>query len=116
VHRLGQAEAPVIYAEIDARLDEFAPRIFAQRLPSLVKVLLRDEKKFRFAFVLWCRLRGVVIRREPLLAAAEQIAPARPVTPLQALEERRSARGALRPADEAVPLARRTEAAPRAGQ
>lgn len=115
VHRLGHAEAPVLYAEIDGRLDEFAPRVFAQRLPSLVKVLLRDEKKFRFAFVLWCRLRGVVIGREPLLAAADAIIPERPVTLLQALEERRAARAALRQADEAFPLARRIEAALRAG-
>ncbi len=111
VHRLANPEAPVLYPEIEARMEDFAPRIFAQRLPSLAGVLLKDEKRFRFAFVLWCRLRGVVIGRDPLLAVADLIDPKRPLDLLQALASRRAARAALRKADEAFPAAARIEAA-----
>lgn len=114
VHALSLPDFPILYREIDARLDGFAPRIFAERLPSLLKVLVREEKRFRFMLVLWCRLRGIVIGKAPLVAATEQIEPKAPLELLRALAAAKLGRGTLRKADEAFPLARRIEQALRA--
>lgn len=110
VHSLGQDEQ-VAWIEVDWRLHEFAPRIFAQRLPSMLRFLLRDEARLRFAFVLWGRLRGVVLPKAGLLAIADRITPEKPLALVQALEERAAARAALRAADAASPTARTIERA-----
>lgn len=108
VHALGQEEQ-VTWSEVDARLHEFAPRIFAQRLPSILRMLLADEPRLRFAFVLWGRLRGVVLTRAGVQSIAEHVVPEKPMTLVKALEERRDARAALREADAAWPAARTVE-------
>lgn len=64
--------------------------------------------------VLWCRLRGIVIGKAPLVAATEQIEPKAPLELLRALAAAKLGRGTLRKADEAFPLARRIEQALRA--
>ncbi|MBL4844569.1 MAG: hypothetical protein JKY65_03505 [Planctomycetes bacterium] len=111
VHRLSNPEMPLPTEEIDRRLGEFAPRVFAQRWPSIAKRLLIDDKRFRFVVVLWARLRGVVVGRTELLALANRIDAARPMLLVQALEEARDVRAALRAADEAAPTALLCEAA-----
>lgn len=108
VHALGQEEQ-VAWLEIDWRLHEFAPRVFAQRLPSMLRLLLPDDPRLRFAFVLWGRLRGVVLTRAGVQSIAEQVTPEKPMTLIRALEERRDARAALRAADAAWPAARTVE-------
>lgn len=111
VHRLAHPEAAIPTEEIDKRLAEFAPRVFAQRWPSLVKRLLVDDKRFRFVVVLWARLRGVELGRQQLFDLAARIEPARPMLLVQALEEARPAREALLLADAAAPAASLCEAA-----
>ena len=111
VHALGNPDFPILYRETDRRLDGFAPRVFAERLPSLIRVLVREEKRFRFAVVLWARLRGLVIGKGPLVAATERIDPKAPLDLLRQLEQAKLGRGALRLADEAFPQARLIEAA-----
>lgn len=105
VHRLGNPEMPLPIDELDRRLGEFAPRVFAQRWPSVVKRLLIDDKRFRFVVVLWARLRGVVVGRQLLFDLAARIDPGRPMLFVQALEEARAQRTALRAASEAAPAA-----------
>lgn len=108
VHALGQEEQ-VAWVEIDWRLHEFAPRVFAQRLPSMLRMLTPDDPRLRFAFVLWGRLRGVVLSRAGVQSIAEHVAPERPMKLILALEDRRDARAALRAADAAWPAARAIE-------
>jgi hypothetical protein len=108
VHALGQEEQ-VAWTEVDGRLHEFAPRIFAQRLPSMLRFLLADEPRLRFAFVLWGRLRGVVLSRAGIQGIAEKVQAEKPMTLIRALDERRPARVALRLADQMAPLAREVE-------
>ncbi|MGE0708991.1 MAG: hypothetical protein AB7N76_23465 [Planctomycetota bacterium] len=105
VHRLGNQEQPLVWPEIDRRLDEFAPRVFAQRWPSIASRLLQDDKRFRFVCVLWARLRGVDVGRTPLVDLAQRIDPRRPMLFIQALEEARPARAALVAACAAAPVA-----------
>lgn len=108
VHALGQEEQ-VAWIEVDWRLHEFAPRVFAQRLPSMLRLLTPDDPRLRFAFVLWGRLRGVVLTRAGVQAIAEHVVPEKPMKLVMALEERREARAALRAADAAAPAARAVE-------
>jgi len=96
VHRLGNSEQPLVWSEIDRRLDEFAPRIYAQRWPSMARRLLIDDKRFRFVVVLWARLRGVVIGRAGLVEVAARIEPKRPMLFVQCLVEGAHGREALR--------------------
>ena len=98
VHRLGSSEQPLVWSEIDRRLDEFAPRIYAQRWPSIARRLLIDDKRFRFVVVLWARLRGVVIGRSGLVEVAARIEPKRPMLFVQCLVEGEHGRQALRAA------------------
>jgi len=108
VHSLGQDEE-ITWAEVDRRLHEFAPRIFAQRLPSIVRYLLPDEARLRLAFVTWGRLRGVVFPRAAVLSIREQIVPEKPLKAIGQLELRKDRLAALRAADAAWPLARTLE-------
>ncbi|MCO5169621.1 MAG: hypothetical protein M9894_25045 [Planctomycetes bacterium] len=108
VHALGQEEQ-VAWTEVDARLHEFAPRVFAQRLPSMMRLMVRDDPRLRFAFVLWGRLRGVVLPRAGVQAIGDHVVPEKPMTLVQALEERRDARAVLRRADAEWPVARALE-------
>jgi hypothetical protein len=108
VHSLGQDEE-ITWAEVDRRLHEFAPRIFAQRLPSIVRYLLPDEARLRLAFVTWGRLRGVVLPRAAVLSVREQIVPEKPLKAIGQLELRKDRLAALRAADAAWPLARTLE-------
>ena len=78
VHRLMVEE--VMPSEIDRPLLEFAPRIFARRLPSMLKVLLPKEPRVRLACVLWGRLRGLTISKESLVHALDALEPEKPVT------------------------------------
>lgn len=114
VHRLANPEAPILYSDLDRRLHEFAPRIFAQRLPSLAKYLINEDKRFRFCFVLWARLRGIVLGRAGLVEMSQRIEPSRPMLLIQALEEASATRTAFRQACEAYPLGALIEAACRA--
>lgn len=109
VHRLGNAEQPLVWPEIDRRLLEFAPRIYAQRWPSLAHRLLIDDKRFRFGCVLWARLRGVAVGRQAFVSLAQRIDPKRPMLFVQALEEGRAARTALIAAQERAKHARALE-------
>lgn len=108
VHSLGQDEE-ITWAEVDRRLHEFAPRIFAQRLPSIVRYLLPDEARLRLAFVTWGRLRGLVFPRAAVLSIREQITPEKPMKAIGQLELRKDRVAALRAADAAWPLARTLE-------
>lgn len=108
VHSLGQEEQ-VSWLEIDWRLHEFAPRIYAQRLPSMLRLLAPDDPRLRFAFVLWGRLRGVVLSRAGVQGIGAHVVPEKPMALVRALEERRAARAALRAAEAAWPLARTIE-------
>jgi hypothetical protein len=108
VHSLGQDEQ-VAWVQVDGRLHEFAPRIFAQRLPSMIRFLVADEPRLRFAFVLWARLRGVTLTRAGIQGIAAHITPEKPLALVEALETRRDARAALRAADAAWPVARSIE-------
>jgi hypothetical protein len=108
VHSLGQDEE-ITWAEVDRRLHEFAPRIFAQRLPSIVRYLLPDEARLRLAFVTWGRLRGLVFPRAAVLSIREQITPEKPMKAIGQLELRKDRLAALRAADAAWPLARTLE-------
>jgi hypothetical protein len=95
VHRLGNPEMPLPLEEFDRRLGEFAPRVFAQRWPSVVKRLLIDDKRFRFVVVLWARLRGYVVGRQELFDLAARIEAGRPMLFVQALEEAKAQRQLL---------------------
>lgn len=108
IHALGQEEQ-VAWVEVDARLHEFAPRVFAQRLPSMLRLLVRDDPRLRFAFVLWARVRGVVLPRAGIQAIGDHVVPERPMALIEALEERRDARAVLRRADAEWPVARAIE-------
>jgi hypothetical protein len=110
VHQLGRADGELPYAEIDRRLGGFAPRIYAQRLPSLTRSLIPEEARFRFVFVLWGRLRGVVLPRVGVQSIVEQIDPKRPLQLIERLETRADERAALRQAAAESPLAGRLEA------
>jgi hypothetical protein len=110
VHKLADEQQPVDYAALDALLEDYAPRIFAQRLPSICKSLLSD-RKFRFVIVLWARLRGLVIGRNQLIDLGEQIDPRRPMLLVQSLVEREPVIEVLRHATNTCPLAARIEAA-----
>lgn len=98
VHRLGNSQQPLVWSEIDRRLEEFAPRIYAQRWPSMARRLLVDDKRFRFVVVLWARLRGVVIGRAGLVEVAARVEPKRPMLFVQCLVEGAHGREALRAA------------------
>ena len=111
VHRLAHPEAAVPTEQIDQRLTEFAPRVFAQRWPSLVKRLLVDDKRFRFVVVLWARLRGVELGRQELFDLSARIDAGRPMLLVQLLEESRPAREVLVLASAASPAAALCEAA-----
>lgn len=104
VHSLGQDEQ-VAWLQVDGRMHEFAPRIFAQRLPSMIRFLVADEPRLRFAFVLWARLRGVTLTRAGVQSIATHITPEKPMALIEALETRRDARAALRAANAAWPVA-----------
>lgn len=114
VHELGQLEGELPLAELDRRIGEYAPRLFAQRLPSLTRSLIPDEPRFRFAFVLWGRLRGLVLPKSGLMALAEEVVPEQPGRLAAALAAAAPARATLRGADAAAPAARAIEAAFRA--
>lgn len=111
VHRLGNPEQPLPLEELDRRLGEFAPRVFAQRWPSVVKRLLVDDKRFRFVVVLWARLRGYVVGRQGLFDLAARIEPGRPMLFVQVLEEAKAQRQLLRQASGAAAAAQLCEAA-----
>jgi hypothetical protein len=78
VHRLQTED--LTPGEIDKPLLEFAPRIFAARLPSMLKTLLPNEARVRLAVVLWGRLRGVSIGKEALVHALDSLAPEKPAS------------------------------------
>jgi hypothetical protein len=114
VHRLGNQQQPLVWAEIDRRVGEFAPRVFAQRWPSMASRLLIDDKRFRFVCVLWGRLRGVSLGRAAMIDLAQRIDPKRPMLFIQTLEESALMRKALIAADGDSPHAATLEAALRA--
>ena len=105
VHQLGRGQGELPYAEIDRRLDGFAPRIYAQRLPSITRALIPEESRFRFVFVLWGRLRGVVLPRDGIQGIVEQIDPKRPLQLVERLEARSAQQAGLQAASAACPLA-----------
>lgn len=109
VHRLGQDEQ-IPWTEVDRPIHEFAPRIFSQRLPSMIRFLLPDEPRMRLAFVIWGRLRGIVLPRAAVVAIAEKIVPEKPVKLIEALVAAAPKREALKRADAAWPTARTIEA------
>lgn len=89
VHRLQTEE--LMPSEIDKPLLEFAPKIFAARLPSMLKSLLPTEPKVRLAVVLWARLRGVALSKDAVAGALEMLVPEKPmslVTRLLALDRK----------------------------
>jgi hypothetical protein len=110
VHKLADEKIPADFPALDAILDNFAPRIFAQRLPSIAKSLVTDAK-FRFVVVLWARLRGIVIGRAQLIDLGQRIVPRDPMLLVQALVENAETRNVLRQATETCPLATRIEEA-----
>jgi hypothetical protein len=73
--------------EIAAALGEFAPRIFAVRLPSMLKHLIAKEPRLRLSIVIWGRLRGLALSRERLHKALDPLTPEKPFTLVQALAE-----------------------------
>jgi hypothetical protein len=83
VHRLQVEE--VMFSEIDRALLEFAPRIYARRLPSMLKALLPLEARVRLVFVLWGRLRGFAVSKEPLVHALDAVSPEKPLELVSAL-------------------------------
>lgn len=115
VHELGQREGELPLVEIDRRLSDYAPRLFASRLPSMLRRLVADEPRLRLAFVVWGRLRGVTLGRAAIQGLAAHVVPERPEALIEALLARGPARAALRAADEAAPEARALEAALRTG-
>lgn len=110
VHTLGQETGELPLAEIDRRLAEYAPRLFAQRLPSMLKRLVGDEPRLRLAFVLWGRARGVVVGRAAIQGIGAHVVPERPEALVESLAARAEAVAALRAADQAAPLAAAVEA------
>lgn len=111
VHRLGNPEMPLPLQEFDRRLGEFAPRVFSQRWPSVVKRLLIDDKRFRFVVVLWARLRGYVVGRQELFDLAARIEAGRPMLFVQVLEEAKDQRQLLRAASDLAEAAQLCEVA-----
>ncbi|RMG15432.1 MAG: hypothetical protein D6731_08395 [Planctomycetota bacterium] len=111
VHRLGNPELPIDYPDLDRRVGDYAPRLFAQRLPSLVASLLHDCRRTRFVFVLWARLRGVVIGKAHLAELADRIDPRDPLRLVEGLLHRRATCDAIARAAAAAPEAHRIEAA-----
>lgn len=109
VHALGQGAGELPLAEIDRRLADYAPRLFAQRLPSMLKRLLADEPRLRLAFVVWGRLRGLAFTRAAIQGIAAHVVPERPESLAEALAARAPALAALRAADAAAPEARLVE-------
>lgn len=115
VHELGQREGELPLVEIDRRLSDYAPRLFAARLPAMLRRLVSDEPRLRLAFVVWGRLRGVTLGRAAIQGLAAHVVPERPEALVEALLARGPARAALRAADAAAPEARALEAALRSG-
>jgi hypothetical protein len=98
------------HGELDPRrinrvLHEYAPRLYAQRMPSIASLLVGEEPRFRFGFVLWGRLRGVVLGRAGVQSVAEHIIPEQPQVLLEALAKRGPQLQALIAADQAHPVA-----------
>jgi hypothetical protein len=111
VHELGREDAPIDYAHLDRQIGIYAPRIYAQRFPSMLKSLVVDDRRSRFVPVLWARLRGVVIGRSHMTDLAGRIEPKAPLALVEALMERTETRQVLRQAVETCPAATRIEAA-----
>lgn len=105
VHEIGQAQE-VDYRTIDRRLHEFSPRIYAQRLPAMIRFLLPEDARLRLAFVVWARTRGLVLGRNEILPIVERIVPERPLALIDVLVAARPVREALREAAAAAPAAR----------
>jgi hypothetical protein len=110
VHKLADETIPADFDALDTILDAYAPRMYAQRLPSIAKSLVTDAK-FRFVVVLWARLRGIVIGRSQLIDLGSRITPRKPMLLIQALVENAETRDVLRKATETCPLASRIEQA-----
>jgi hypothetical protein len=83
VHRL--ATEDLTPAEIDRPLLEFAPRVFARRIPSMLRFLLPKEPRVRLSVVLWGRFRGLVLGKGGLVHALDALAPEKPFSLVRAL-------------------------------
>ncbi len=110
VHKLADETIPADFPALDEILGNYAPRMYAQRLPSIAKSLVTDAK-FRFVVVLWARLRGIVIGRAQLIDLGARITPRSPMLLIQALVENSETRTVLRKATETCPPANRIEKA-----